>query len=269
MRALRRGFAGLLVTTQVAAVGLHAQLYWFDDKGERAAIRAEFFRPFIKATDLKALTGGFFFSASGKFGQSTRLEAEVPVAAGGLEGTSSTYTFGNPYLGLRLHQPGKRFSTQLGVRFPLMADLSLRSAAAVGAAAASDVDREESFFSKTLTARGGIELHPATAGALLTGIRLGTSVFIPTQEGGGNIEAFLDYGARIGIDNATLLAALALTGRWFVTSDNGGLAERTEHQITGSLDLRRGPVRPGVLFRIPLDQSDLDWVLGLRLTWVP
>lgn len=258
---------GLLITTHLVASRLQAQFYWFDDKGERAAVRAEFARPFISGADLKALTGGLFLSASGKFGQSTRLEAEVPLALGGLEGTSSTFTVGNPYLGLRLHQPGKRFSTQLGVRFPLMTDLSLKSVVAVSAAAASDPDREESFFSKTVTARGGIELHPSPSATLLTGFRVGTSVFIPTE--GGSVEAFLDYGGRIGIDNNSLLAALALTGRWLVTSDDGGLADRTQHQITGSVDLRRGPVRPGVLFRIPLDQSDVDWVLGIRMTLVP
>jgi hypothetical protein len=267
MTTLLRSSIGLLLTTHLVASRLQAQFYWFDDKGERAAVRAEFSRPFIGGVDLKALTGGFFFSASGKFGQSSRLEAEVPMAAGGLEGTGSTFTIGNPYLGLRLHQPGKRFSTQLGVRFPLMADLSLKSVAAVEAAAASDADRLESFFSKTVTARAGVELHPAPAGTLLAGIRVGTSVFIPTD--GGSVEAFLDYGGRIGIDNNTLMAALALTGRWLVTSDNGSLADRTMHQITGSVDLRRGPVRPGVLFRIPLDESDLDWVFGIRMTLVP
>jgi hypothetical protein len=267
MTTLLRGLAGLLVTTQVAAVRLQAQFYWFDDKGERAAIRAEFNRPFIKDADLKALTGGLALSVSGKFGPSTRIEAELPMAAGGLEGTSSTFTVGNPYLGIRLHQPGKRFSTQFGVRFPTMADLSLKSVVAVTAAAVSDADREEAFFSKTVTARAGVELHPAPAGTLLTGIRLGTSVFIPTD--GGSVEAFLDYGGRIGIDNSSVMAALALTGRWFVTSDDGSLADRTMHQITGSVDLRRGPLRPGVVVRIPLDETDLDWVLGIRMTVVP
>ena len=275
MTTLLRSSIGLLLTTHLVASRLQAQFYWFDDKGERAAVRAEFFRPFIKDAQLKAFTGGLFVSASGKLGQNSRLEAEIPIAVGGIRGFSSepatssnsTVTVGNPYLGLRLHQSGKRFSTQIGIRFPTMGDLSVKSAVAVAAAAASDADREESFFSKTITARAGVELHPAPERVLLTGIRVGTSVFIPSD--GGSVEAFLDYGGRIGIDNSSLLAALALTGRWFVTSDNGSLAERTEHQITGSVDLRRGPVRPGVLFRIPLDESDLDWVFGIRMTVVP
>src|ERR1041385_7942184 len=112
LMTMLRGFGVLLFTTHLVASRLHAQFYWLDDKGERAAIRAEFSRPFINAANLKSLTGALFLSVSGKFGQNTRMEAEVPIAAGGLEGTGSTYTVGNPYLGLRLHQPGKRFSTQ-------------------------------------------------------------------------------------------------------------------------------------------------------------
>jgi len=268
---LFRSLIGSFALLQLGATRLHAQFYWFDEKGDRAALRAELLRPFIKGTELKALTSGSFLSVSGKLGSSSRLEVEVPIATGGLKAdpAGSQFVVGNPYLGLRLHQSGKAFSTQLGLRFPLMGDLSTRSEDAVRAAAVSDLDREEAFFSKTLTARAGIELHPATSGSLLTGLRFGTSVFIPTQENGGDIEAFLDYGGRLGFDNASVLAAIALTGRWLVTSSAGSLADRTEHQLTGSLDLRRGPVRPGVLVRIPLDDSALDAVLGFRLTLVP
>lgn len=268
MFPLFRGLAGALLALQLAAVTLHAQFYWFDEKGERAALRAELLRPFITGTRLKPLTGGVFLSASGKLGQSSRLEAELPIATGGLKDdpSGSAFVVGNPYLGLRLHQSGKPFSTQIGLRFPIMADLSTRSEAAVRAAASSDADREEAFFSKTVTARAGIELHPATSGSLLVGLRIGSSVFLPTE--GGSAEAFLDYGGRIGLDTASLLVAVALTGRWFVTSD-GSLAERTEHQLTGSLDVRRGRIRPGAMVRIPLDSSLLDFVLGFRLTLVP
>jgi hypothetical protein len=191
------------------------------------------------------------------------------MATGGSSGDphSSAFLAGNPYLGLRLHQSGKAFSTQIGLRFPLIGNLSTSSETGVEAAALSDADREESFFYKTVTVRAGVEIHPVTSGSLLAGLRLGTSVFLPTE--GGSAEAFLDYGGRIGLENGWVLAAVALTGRWFVTSSNGSLGDRTQHQLTGTVDLRRGPVRPGVLLRIPLDQSSLDAVLGIRLTLVP
>lgn len=267
--------AGCWLTVSLRAADLAAQSYWHDDR-ERGVVRAEFLRPFLREFDLKTVTGALFLSASGPLGEHTRLEGELPLAFGGLAGNpeSSARVAGNPYLGLRIQRPGSPISTQIGVRFPVIANLTTTSEFGIEAAAASDADRVEAFFYKRLTGRIGVEIRPSLPGTFLLGVRVGGSVFVPTEQpaadgDGGDTEFFLDYGGRIGAETASVLTAVALTGRLFVTSGGGSLADRTKHQLTGSLDWRRGVLRPGLLALVPLDDSDVDWVLGLRLTVVP
>ena len=50
-------------------------------------------------------------------------------------------------------------------------------------------------------------------------------------------------------------ATIGVTGRLLATESDLSLAERTFHMATGTLELRRGRIRPSLLFRMPLDQS--------------
>lgn len=251
------------------ASGLEAQSYWNDDR-ERQVLRAEFLRPFIEDGGLKFASGAMFFSASGRIGSSIRLEAELPMAVGGESGAPGGVAFlvGNPYLGLRFQPSGKTIGGQLGIRLPARGSLSSNSdEIAVAAAAASDPDRLEAFFEDVVTARGAVEVRPDVSGNFLAGVKFGVSVLIPTE--GGDTEAFLDYGGRIGLQSSAVRAAFALTGRLFATSDGGSFADRTEHQVTVTLDLIRGHFRPGALVRVPLDESSVNAVVGVLLTLVP
>jgi hypothetical protein len=246
---------------------VQAQSYWNDDR-ERLVARLEFLRPFIEHTDLKALTGAGFFSLSGRIGASMRLEAELPLAAGGERGGPSASLIGNPYLGLRFQKSGRTVGAQLGVRLPVHGELSSSEGEfAVAAAAVSDPDRLEAFFEHTVTARFAVEVRPATSGNFLAGVKVGASAFFPTEA--GDTEVFLDYGGRIGLQSAAVRAALALTGRLFATADGGSLADRTFHHVTATVDLVGGRIRPGALLRVPLDESSVNAVLGVQLTVVP
>lgn len=58
------------------------------------------------------------------------------------------------------------------------------------------------------------------------------------------------------------------TGRTSVTDPNGSFEERTLTQIGGAGYLRLGPLRPGVQFRLPLDdrlREVVDGTIGVSL----
>jgi hypothetical protein len=271
------GWFGILVFgLPIAWSSASAQNYWADDNG-RAILRAEFLKPFLKGDVLQFASGAAFLSGSARLGPTSRIEAELPVAsasigAGGF-GTGSSLRIGDPYLGVRIHREGQLLSGQFGVRIPLVGEpADAAGAQALGVGALADPDRFEAFAPNVLTARAAAEVRHVEKGGFLVGAKLGGSLFVNTKGGeGDNAEVFADYGARVGYQNPNLLAAVAVTGRLWVTQSGLSFSDRTEHVITGSLQLERGRVRPGILVRVPLDQSvreSLHATVGVGLTVV-
>lgn len=57
-----------------------------------------------------------------------------------------------------------------------------------------------------------------------------------------------------GYEGAAVRATVGLTGRLNATADRASFADRSEHVVTGMVELRRGQVRPSVMIRMPLDK---------------
>jgi len=265
--------AGLLSWVQSSA---GAQSYWHDDAG-RAQYRLELLKPFLKNVDESFLTGSAFLSGSFLVGTGLRLEAELPFtrAAFSLPDQGGTLDversrIGNPYIGLVSHRGERPFAFRIGLRLPLSGgadDLADLTALAVGGA--SDIDRLEAFTPEVITLRGGIEWMKVQPGGLLLGAALGPSLLI--DDGFDDAELLGNYGFRLGYRGEGVQTYAALTGRINLTSDDG-LSERTQHQLTGAIALRRGRLRPEALVRFPLDEGIRDLIgvivgLGARLVY--
>jgi hypothetical protein len=254
--------------------GVAAQSYWHDDAG-RAQYRLELLKPFLKNVDESFFTGTAFLSGSFLVGTGLRLETELPLTRTSfsvpLIGEVSAFRVGNPYIGLVSHRGERPFAFRAGVRLPLAEASDLDDIAALGIGAISDIDRLEAFAPDLVTVRGGIEWIKVQPGGLLLGAAFGPTLLV--DDGFGHAELLGDYGFRIGYRNEALQAHGALTGRINVTSDDvGGLSERTQHQASGVLAMRRGSVRPEFLLRFPLDDDSRDIVgvivgVGLRLVY--
>jgi hypothetical protein len=267
--------AGLLSCLQSVA---GAQSYWHDDAG-RAQYRLELLKPFVKNVDESFLTGSAFLSGSFLVGTGLRLEAELPFtrAAFSLPVLGDTLDIsgsriGNPYIGLVSHQGERPFAFRLGVRLPLSGgadDLEDLTALAVGGA--TDLDRIEAFAPELITLRGGVEWLRVQPGGLLLGAALGPSLLV--DDGFDDAELLGDYGFRLGYRGEAFQTYAALTGRINLTSDDAeGLPERTQHQLTGAIAMRRGRLRPEAMVRFPLDEGIRDLVgvivgAGVRLVY--
>lgn len=259
-KSLSRGAGFLALASVLGGAPLSAQQYWPDRAGG-TVIRADFLKPFFKEDGFQFLSGTVFLSGSGRVGKILRLEADVPlVRAGvnvpGLPGEASLRP-GNPYIGLLIHKSGGLVSGYLGARLPLASEPTTGVgdlAYAVGGQ--SDFDRFEAFLPKVFTVRAGVELRSVSAGGLLLGAKLGPTLLVSTEGGGGdNQELFADYGVQGGYEGAAVRASVGLTGRLLATEEGGNFLERTNHFVTGVVELRRGPIRPSVLIRMPLDSE--------------
>lgn len=248
-----------------------AQSYWHDDVG-RTQLRIELLKPLIKNADEDFTTGAAFVSASFRAGSAIRFETDLPISHAAADDFSST-RIGNPYLGVVRHRDESRWAWRVGLRLPVASSLnSLDDFVAPAIGVLSDPDRFEAFVPDVLTLRGAFEWRQIKPSGLLLGAVVGPSVLIATEDGGDDAELLGDYGLRIGYRDDGVQAAASFTGRLVFTEDDASLAERTDHRLNGTIELRRGPVRPEFLIRIPLDSSVRDAVgvilgAGLRLVF--
>lgn len=257
-KALPRPAAALVLVSLLWSVTLPAQQYW-PDRAEGTVVRADFLKPFFKGDGgPQFLSGVVFVSASTAAGKLLRIEADVPLVRAGFtigEIKESSLRIGNPYLGARIHRADGPVSAYLGVRLPLAADPeTLAGGLTNELGTLTDPDQLEAFLPNVFTARAGAELRSVFPSGLLIGAKLGPSVLVPS-EGGADPELFADYGVQGGYEGAAIRATIGVTGRLLATESGLSFAERTFHMATGTLELRRGRVRPNVLLRIPLDQS--------------
>ena len=260
VKSWSRRAGALALASVVGSSQLPAQQYW-PDRGDGTVVRADFLKPFFKEDGYQFLSGAVFFSGSGPIGKSLRIEADVPLFRAGVSvpglPAESSLRLGNPYVGLRIHSPGRPLSGYLGVRVPLASDpTNFAGSLAMDVGALSDFDRFEAFLPKVFTVRTGVELRSVSSGGILVGAKLGPSLLVSTEGGSGDdAELFADYGVQGGYEGRAVRATVGLTGRLLATEDGGSFGDRTEHVVTGVVELRRGPVRPSVLIRMPLDKS--------------
>lgn len=270
----RRG-ALIAIVSLFGSTALLAQQYWAE-QGAGTLLRANLLKPFFKGEGNQFLNGAVALSGSGRIGKSVRLEAEVPFARAGFDGgflpSESSIRFGNPYVGVQLHQSDRPWSGHFGLRLPLASDPSTTAGrGALGVGITSDLDRFEAYIPNLMTARADAEVRSVTAGGFLIGAKLGSSLMIATKEGAGDPELFGDYGVRGGYEGRSVRATVGLTGRLLVTESDMSFNERTFHAITGAVELRRGAIRPSVMIRVPLDselRETAGAILGLGLTMV-
>jgi hypothetical protein len=258
MSLCRRG--GVLALVSVLATNpLRAQDYW-PDRAEGTVVRVDVLKPFFKENGYQFLSGAVFFSGGGPIGKIVRVVAEVPLVRAGLTAETpvaeSSLRLGNPYIGLQIHRDGRALSGYFGLRPPVTSDPETSAAElAMGVGVISDPDRLEAFLPNVLTVRGGAELRSVSSGGLLIGAKLGSSLLVPTKGEGADPELFADYGVQGGYQGGAVRATIGVTGRLLATESGLGFDERTNHVVTGMVELRSGTVRPSVLIRVPVDQS--------------
>ncbi|HEX7024526.1 MAG TPA: hypothetical protein VF187_06890 [Gemmatimonadales bacterium] len=277
---LTRVVSPLIVLAALAlpATVVHAQRYWHDDQG-KDAIRLDFGLPFLKGDGHKFFTGTFVPSMSYRAGDGFRVEADIPIARGAVEGESSL-RLGNPYIGLRIGEDDKPVSGILAARIPMSKSSSKAiDDLAMSAGAISDYDDFEAYSPNVLTFRGGLEYHRTGATGWMFGARgVGSLQMNTGGDPTADSEMYFDYGARMGYAGARALAYVALTGRYLITApehtfvcdptdtgcDPKGFNERTHNQVTGTVELRTAKVRPRISLRVPFDQ-DLRDIAGAIL----
>lgn len=257
-----------LLATLVGATKARAQGSWVRTGEGARSFALEVQKPSFEADEFTFLTTVLVLSGEFPVSDGISAELELPFAHAGFDApfasSSSSRTFGNPYVGAAFYRDDGSGSLRVGVRLPLAREFG-DDDFATGVGVLSDQDRMERFPPDVLSLLGLGEHRSTLETGLTWALHGGGSVMTPTS-GRGETEGYLLYGAGIEAPFQAVRLGAGLTGRMIVTESELGLGERTIHQVSFSGRLDRGRVRPAVQYRLPVDDDlgqVLDWVLSL------
>lgn len=170
-------------------------------------------------------------------GDGVVITAELPLAharqQGGLRGSAA----GVPWIGLE--HGGDRIRFEIGARIALWSPKSQESLLPYAYGQLLDFDRWEAWFARTSSVRAAMEIGRLPSTGSFATARIGLTGLVSTGSGGDG-ELFADYQGRAGIAGGRVMAWVGILGHGVVTTTDGGLGDRTLHQVEAGLRARGG-----------------------------
>ena len=266
MRSVSLKAGTLAVAFTLLAAPASAQAFWLDH--ETSGLSLEVLNPTPEEGDLDLANLAVFATAAVQIGEGALLVLEIPFsrAEGGVGGSDTETAVGNPYIGFRTapgEATGLRWSA--GVRIPIASDGN--AATGVGLLSSTS-DRFEAFIPDLLAvAVAGRYVGGLSDIAYVSG-RLGAVGDVPTDE--GDVDVFLQYGAKSWIESQGLAAGLGLSGRYLLTEPDLTFGDRTLHELGIWAEYAFGSISPGVRVQLPVgDQMSgfVDRVIGIYVQY--
>lgn len=261
-------------------VTLMAQSLWLK-RSHKGAAGIEVLRPNFKndgGDSFIAINSGVAVFATLRLPVSGRVlfVGELPFSFGKVETNSELFninesesqsTIGNPYLGLEIKDRTGQFTTEFGLRLPATPEEQWLS---VLTGISADFDRLEAFSPKNLAIMllGNYDSRDPSGFALR--LRSGPSLLIKTDKGEyeDSAELFLGYSAQAGYDTERFSVIGGVSGRALLSEGGADFGARSVHQLGFNASLGLGKARPGLHFRLPLDEGlkeTITSVLGVNL----
>lgn len=260
---------------------LSAQPIWQVQK-RGTAISVEFLKSYFVDSNSSAATSVLFISGQHPLSQTLTIMVDIPFAHHGykddfgLNRLQSSTVIGNPHLGVKIQKPASAFFAELGLRLPLSTDRDefYETSRATEIGYFTDPDRFEALALYGLSGTGRLNYLRELPSGFRLHLRSGLSGGVsPDQDYGPAGFSTLDYGIQLGyrIEQVSISGGVAgrylLGGQTFHMQRFGGLG-RFVQQVAVSASMSLGTVRPGIHFRLPIDNflnDEIHFVLGLNL----
>jgi hypothetical protein len=246
------------------------QSLWTDQSGDRA-VSVELMRPEFSGKDhADFMTSVMYLSGRFSIGQNAAAEIELPYARYGYSsdyGDHSESGVGNPYIGVRVN--GEQITSRVGVRIPVA---STGDGDALSVGIISDYDRFEAFLPDVASLTASIARPSRLSDQVTLSFGAGPVLTVYTKDTQGDqVELFAQYFLLSAWEGAKVQVKAGFTGRALITEGNLSFADRSIHQFGIQAGLNSGTFRPGVHFRLPIDNDlgdAIDYVAGLNFTVV-
>jgi len=256
---------------------------WLDRDATRS-VRTEWWQSESPTFANRGASYVLFATARAPIAAHVWLVTELPYAHANLVTTSYSdnplylhdATVGNVYLGAELahHPTGVRY--EAGVRLPI-ARSDAPGARYEGQA--TSVERQQAFLERSLAFRVGADLHRAATAGLRIGYDLGLAAtwqipqetspfeelhgsdsepfdFFGSPRSLGTWDAlFLDGVANLRLEGPHVRFGAGLAVRWLASNSQGNVGSNSVSDVSFALDLLRGPIHPGVVVTLPLDED--------------
>lgn len=266
----------IVVVAFLLPFSLEAQSIWAD-RSHNKTIALEILKPNLAGDfydNTTFPTAAMFFSLRLPINNRLNVVGEFPLAHAGVDYRSGFFEFdesetgiGNPYVGLELLNKNSTFFTEIGARAPLAPESNLGTTVGLFA---DFIDRSEAFFPDVLSVIAAQNYRYQAPSGFTMRLRGGPSFWIYTgdEDLDEDVELFLLYSAQAGYESHNVSLLGGVSGRMIVTESDLNIGERTLHQFGASASVDLGRVRPGVQFRLPVDEDFgdfLDSVFGVNL----
>ena len=236
--------------------------------GNRTALRLEFNKPLFDDPDneIGFFTLGNFLNAQFPLSDKVALHAEIPFAFISVDDESES-AVGNITVGLNYYAPSNRFKLHFGFGIPTAG--TANSANIIGLL--SDfTERISSFYPDVIP----LELTANFYNQPLTGvtyrIRTGLEALI-AQNDAQDTEVFFLLTPQIGYAFNGGVVFGGISTITSVTGEGGSLGDRLVSSILVGGEFNAGNFRPGIHFKIPLDDEltlFYDVLIGVSLGYI-
>jgi len=262
----------IMVLFSYSFIGLNtsrAQPLWFD-RNYDSGLLLEILKPeFEEEDDLTFLTSAWFLS--GRFRSSEHLcwTFDIPYTHYGFNSDwadEKDDALGNPYLGVEIGGSTSPYFGEIGFRLPLAPETY--DPAIVAGQFADHIDRAEAFVQDVLPIQALINHHSKNTSGLTTRIRGGVINWIAIGERDES-ELFLLYSAHTGYGSSKGSIIAGFSGRYLLSENDLDFDEATLHRFSVDTGIQFGRIRPGIHFRLPLDddlRDVIDYVIGFSLS---
>ena len=273
MKPSTKATAAALTTSLILwllPTSLAAQSVWIDQHLDQSFALEALKPSFSDGEDISFLTSVLYLSGRFRLSERIRVVAELPVSHFGDEsefGDEGGTSLGNPYVGVELTHPDVASFIEIGLRVPLASE----EGAGLGTGFVTDFDRLEAFLPDALAVLVAPNYVYANASGFGVRVRLGPSLIVNTDEDefSDRTEVFGLYGAQLWYGTGRVRVGAGFTGRVTFTEEGANLRERTVHHVGAALIGDLGDVRPGLHFKVPVDEDFgdfLNYVVGLSLS---
>ncbi len=268
-----KNILGYLLVFSMSSAFFHsaqAQSIWMQ-KSDLPSIGVEILKAnFDDFEDVSFSTSLIYLTTQIPFSEKFVFVGELPVSHADFTFQSFNFSetsVGNPYVGVKFLLEDSPASFELGLRPNVTPD---DKPAAATTAFNTDVDRFEAFIPKLVTFLGRVHYKQQTSGNFVVRLDGGPTLWVFTDNGINNKTQFwVNYTGMIGYEGQFFNLLGGITGRLRM-SQSGSFGERSTHQLGVTAGLNLGHVKPGLHFRVPIDNqlnNVINYVIGLNLNF--
>ncbi|MBN2732006.1 MAG: hypothetical protein JXR26_06230 [Balneolaceae bacterium] len=249
-----------ITTLTVVPLAGQAQNIWVEEPEGETEVGLDFRIPSFNGFNVDGVAFANYFYSNIALGRKTTLQLDLPISHFSNGGRESNFGVGNPYVGLQFGAPNASTKFDLGVRLPLQNEFELAHTAGF----ITENYTRGAFIPDATSLISNIHYRYNKRSAF--GFRVGGGPELVAVKD-GDAELFLKSYTQLLYNMGYTTFGGGLNGQWFATAGGGDFSSQTNFNLGlfGSRDF--GQVSSGAYMEVPLDNAQINYMIGLNLSF--